>query len=89
VVFGQIAVAADLPRKAPVYAPPPPPPFSWTGFYVGAAAGGAWTKADVTLNTVNGAPPLYDPANIPGLDAVGSPSISGTNGIFGGKIGYN
>lgn len=53
VVFGQIALAADLPRKAPVYAPPPPPPFSWTGFYVGAAAGAAWTKADVTLNTVN------------------------------------
>ena len=37
-----VASAADLPRKAPVYAPPPPPPFSWTGCYLGGYAGGAW-----------------------------------------------
>jgi hypothetical protein len=38
VAFTQVASAADLPRKAPAYAPPPPA-FSWTGFYVGAHAG--------------------------------------------------
>ena len=36
------AVAADLAVKA---APPPPPPvFSWTGFYIGANVGGAWSN---------------------------------------------
>jgi outer membrane immunogenic protein len=36
-----VAGAADLAVKAP---PPPPPMFSWTGFYVGANIGGAWTR---------------------------------------------
>src|SRR5260370_13537230 len=46
------ASGADLPRK-PIYkAPPPvvaPVPFSWTGFYVGLNAGGAWGRQDPTL----------------------------------------
>jgi len=39
------ASAADLPARtytAPLL--PPPPVFSWTGFYVGANIGGAWTN---------------------------------------------
>jgi outer membrane immunogenic protein len=36
-----VAGAADLAVKAP---PPPPPVFSWTGFYVGANIGGAWSS---------------------------------------------
>jgi outer membrane immunogenic protein len=48
------ASAADLAK--PVYkAPPPaPPPYSWTGFYLGANIGGAWTTGSVT-DTVTGA----------------------------------
>jgi len=83
------ASAADL---SPVYkkAPPPPlPAFSWTGFYVGGTVGAAWTNADVSLNTVNGTPALYNPIDIPTLNAFGSPSLSQTNAIFGLKAGYN
>jgi outer membrane immunogenic protein len=83
------ASAADLPAKAPVYKAAPVAVFSWTGFYVGGTAGAAWTKADVSMNTVNGAIPLYVPADIPTLNAFGSPGLSQTNAIFGGKAGYN
>jgi outer membrane immunogenic protein len=90
VALTHIAAAADMPVKAPRYvAPPSVPMFSWTGFYVGGTVGGAWTKADVSLDTVNGASPLYIPSQIPGLDAIGSPSISASNVIFGAKVGYN
>jgi outer membrane immunogenic protein len=50
------ALAADLPRKAPAYTPPPPPPaFSWTGCYVGAFAGGAFTDGDPTFTDLGNA----------------------------------
>ena len=47
VAFGVAAPAsaADMPVKA---APPPPvaPIYNWTGFYIGAHVGGAWTDTD-------------------------------------------
>ena len=43
------AIAADLPLKAPP-APPPVPAFSWTGFYIGANIGGAFTHDTLTDN---------------------------------------
>jgi outer membrane immunogenic protein len=50
----QIALAADMPVKAPM---PPPPPFSWTGFYLGGNIGGAWARRtwdDVTRGVALG-----------------------------------
>jgi len=46
------ALAADLPRKAPVAAPmvPPPPAYTWTGCYIGANIGGAWGGWKVSDN---------------------------------------
>ncbi|WBL79946.1 outer membrane beta-barrel protein [Bradyrhizobium xenonodulans] len=82
------ASAADM--RAPIYkAPPAIAPFSWTGFYIGGTAGAGWTKADTGLSAVNGAAPLYFPADIPGLTAIGSPGLSATNAIVGAKAGYN
>jgi outer membrane immunogenic protein len=40
------AGAADMPLKAPP--PPPPPPFSWTGFYFGGEAGGAFANGTIS-----------------------------------------
>jgi len=47
-LFGGSAIAADLARPAPVYAPPPVlvPLFTWTGCYVGGNAGGIWAHTD-------------------------------------------
>jgi opacity protein-like surface antigen len=43
------ALAADLPRKAPVYVPPAPPPICWTGCYIGANIDGAFGDASATF----------------------------------------
>lgn len=71
---GQIASAADLPRK-PAYQPPilaPTPVYNWTGFYVGGNVGGAWGNLEVT-DVSNG--------------ATISPDASGFTG--GGQFGYD
>jgi hypothetical protein len=47
-LFAGPAAAADLAVMAPVYKAPPPPVYSWTGCYVGATAGGASGKSDVS-----------------------------------------
>jgi outer membrane immunogenic protein len=77
----QIASAADMPVKAPRYAPPPPPPpYSWTGFYAGGNIGYSWGHADgsYTENEFSG--------DIPNTLS-GSTSVDGI--IGGGQIGYN
>src|SRR5262249_8060686 len=41
------AVAAD---QAPVYAPPAtPPPYNWSGLYLGANVGGAWSNRTLSI----------------------------------------
>jgi outer membrane immunogenic protein len=83
------ASAADLPAS-PVYKAPPVAAFSWTGFYAGGTVGAAWTKADVSMSTVNNTTPVfYDPLDIPSLNAFGSPRLSQTDAIYGVKAGYN
>jgi opacity protein-like surface antigen len=39
------ARAADMPVKAPT----PPPPYNWSGFYLGANLGGAWTNGSLNI----------------------------------------
>ena len=38
--------AADMPVKAP---PVYPPPYNWSGFYLGANLGGAWTNGSLNI----------------------------------------
>src|SRR5215471_17572138 len=47
-VFSSAAHAADMPTKA---LPPPvvAPPYNWSGFYVGANFGGAWTSGNLNI----------------------------------------
>jgi len=49
-----VALAADLPVKAPPPSPPPAPVYTWTGFYVGLNAGYGWgTSNDATTTTAS------------------------------------
>lgn len=70
------ALAADLPstKGPPVYTPPPPPSFSWTGFYIGANAGGGFGNTS------------FDAAG-PGVAASSTIAVSGFLG--GGQVGFN
>ena len=48
--FGAAALASDLPTKAPVYKTAiAAPPYNWSGFYVGANFGGAWTNGSLNI----------------------------------------
>ena len=70
----QLASAADLPRKAPSYAPPPPPVvYNWAGFYIGGQAGGAWSDSSYTFTNVIGPEDFsHSPASFIGGGHIGA-----------------
>ena len=77
VVSVQLACAADLGTKAPVYQAPPPLLYNWSGFYVGANIGYGWNNIDNTTSSLT-------------TGAVDSTVSSERAGVFGGgQIGYN
>src|SRR5665811_878742 len=98
VVFTALAVgpalAADMPRKAPVYMPPPPPVLSWNGWYVGLNAGAHWfNNSDIDIVSA----PAFNCSGCV-TDILNQAVVGGTanlsNGnkvgfIGGGQIGYN
>jgi outer membrane immunogenic protein len=49
IAMASIASAADMPTKAPAYAPPVPPPYNWTGSYVGGHIGYGWGGDPIDL----------------------------------------
>ena len=73
-------VAAEARPNAPVSALP-----SWTGFYIGLNAGGAWGNSNPALtgNNPNAAPLFFGTAlSVP-------PKLSPSGFIGGGQFGYN
>jgi outer membrane immunogenic protein len=92
VALTQIAAAADLPVKAPVYKAPPSPAqvYSWTGFYAGLNVGGGWE------NTIDNSASLSNCIATAAAFCAGSPAAvpprfdTHPRGfIGGGQIGYN
>ena len=79
------AQAADLPTKkeapAPVFVPPP---FTWTGFYIGANAGGIWSSGSRNATLFAPGADLFLSGYFPG--GIGN-NQSGF--IGGGQAGYN
>jgi len=76
-VLAQIASAADMSVKAPVYRPPVVMPlYNWTGFYAGLNLGGSWGSQDNSLTTLSGVSLLSNSDHLNGL-------------IGGGQIGFN
>jgi outer membrane immunogenic protein len=74
------AFAADLPVKAPPVVTPVP---RWTGFYVGAEVGGAWTN---NLGAIDPQPLGVGLLNL----NVGPPVSSSASGVIGGPFaGFN
>jgi outer membrane immunogenic protein len=93
------ALAADLPsKKAPLPVEPPPP--TWSGFYAGVNAGGAWLSGNGATNYLPYSDPRYALASTP-PGGGGAPNLfflpgggstpNGNQGGFigGGQIGYN
>jgi outer membrane immunogenic protein len=74
------AAAADLAARAPVYtkAPVMAAAYDWSGFYIGANAGGAWSHDCYTNTAFNGAAT----AN------VGEGCHNANGAVVGGQVGY-
>jgi outer membrane immunogenic protein len=76
----QVASAADMPTKAPAYAPVAPiAMYNWTGFYVGGQVGGGWARNQVT--NVDG--------NVNFPPGFVSNTINSSGFLGGGYAGYN
>jgi len=85
------ASAADMPLKAPP--PPPAPVYSWTGFYIGGNAGGAWERQSNSLSVDNQVllpgGGFFAGAVVAGVNASGTQNLNSAGFTGGGQIGYN
>jgi len=82
-IIGTPAIAADMALKAPPVPIAVATPYDWTGFYVGAEAGGKWGRTTWTTTAITGAP------FFPVVDASSPRSYDPSSGRFGGYLGYN
>jgi outer membrane immunogenic protein len=80
------AVAADMPLKAPIKMEPI---YSWTGFYIGVNAGGAFETFDANTSTIFTPTGFFATTDPAGVTAAGLQTIDSTAFIWGGQAGYN
>lgn len=59
--------------------------YNWSGLYLGATAGGAWSKDNLNLDATGS----YLTPDASSFSALGSSDFSDKSSIFGGKIGFN
>jgi outer membrane immunogenic protein len=87
------AYAADIyappPAPAPVYTKAPPAIPSWTGFYVGGIAGGAWGSFDPNTATAFSPTGYLLASSVPAVNAAGMQSIKPAGFTGGLEAGYN
>jgi outer membrane immunogenic protein len=76
-------MAADLPLPVKF---PPQPALSWTGFYVGGNAGGAWGSERVSQTFVA---PGFQAVDVAAVASAASPQFRSANGTVGAQAGYN
>jgi outer membrane immunogenic protein len=83
------ALAADMPVKAPPPTPAPAP--TWTGFYLGVEAGGAWSDRNVKWSANDPATQqLFNGVALPGNQPlIASYAVNRSGGVGGAEIGYN
>jgi outer membrane immunogenic protein len=91
-VSAAAASAADM-APAPVYTKAPvvvAPIYNWTGFYIGANAGGAWGNSDPRTSTVFSPTGYFEATSVPAVNAVGGSQRINDSGFTGGlTAGYN
>jgi outer membrane immunogenic protein len=65
--------------------------YSWTGFYVGVSAGGAWSRANTASSTIFAPPADYfgSPINVAQFNLVGAQRDTANGFTGGGQAGYN
>ncbi len=95
--MGSVAVLPAVFASSALAAPPAPVPYSWTGFYIGANAGGTWgrfgSSTTVDCSLIPGFNPYFCSPGFPGDSALINRAGTGTadaNGFTGGvQAGYN
>jgi outer membrane immunogenic protein len=65
------------------------PGFSWTGFYVGLNAGGAWGRSNATTTTIAPVGGFFVPTSPPAIAIAGAQRINNSGFTGGLTAGYN
>jgi outer membrane immunogenic protein len=85
--FASVVCAADMPMKAaPMVAPVAA--YNWTGCYIGANAGGAWGRSNVS-ETITAAGGAFTDPNHLAVNAADSPTLNPNGFTGGGQTGCN
>jgi outer membrane immunogenic protein len=83
------ASAADLPARAYTKAAPMDSAYNWTGFYLGANAGGGWGRSDAATSTVFSPTGYFANTSVPAIATVGAQRIDSSGFTGGLTAGYN